>query len=162
MSKRKVNQFGKGRLITLSIAVVALFGMSLIYLADWSRINIREEDTPPRIEFTWTPIGPVDLKEMRGYLRLEDDYSLDFTTYRMTIVELDRTFDLPIEGMIGREYETPISLSLLANDPSLYGKPKLTLRFAVSDDQGQAAELERTIHLKQPEGGLELLELSAE
>lgn len=153
MSKPILKQLRKGKLISFCLAVTALFVMSLVYLADWSRINIREEDTPPRIEFTWTPLGPVDLKEMRGFLKLTDDYALDFTSYRMTVVELDRTFDLPIDGLIGREYETPISLSLLASDPSLYGKPKLTLRFTVSDDQGQRAELERTIHLHQPGGG---------
>jgi hypothetical protein len=134
--------------LPLVISIGVLLVMTAVFVRDWTRLNQRDEDTPPVIEFTWSPLGPVDLKEMRGFLKMADDYALDFTTYRMEIRELGRSYDLPIEGLIGREYEQPISLGLLASDPGLTGRDRITIKFSIKDDRGQAAELERIIHLK--------------
>lgn len=148
MNSNKGQKIGWKRLLPLIISVGVLAVMTVVFVRDWTRLNQRDEDTPPVIEFTWSPLGPVDLKEMRGFLKITDDYALNFTTYRMEVRELGRSYDLPIEGLIGREYEQPISLGLLASDPGLAGRDRITVRFSIEDDRGQAAELERVIHLK--------------
>ncbi|MEK7264472.1 MAG: hypothetical protein AAB227_00085, partial [Pseudomonadota bacterium] len=79
---------------------------------------------------------------------LKDDYGLDFTTYRMRLVEIDKTIDLPIDGLIGMDYEQSVSFSLIADNPKLSGKDKLTVEIEVADDRGQRSTLTRVISIK--------------
>jgi hypothetical protein len=85
---------------------------------------------------------------MKANLSMSDDYALDFKTYQMHLVEADRTIDLPIPGLIGKQYDQPISFSLIADDPKLRGKDKLTVQISVADDKGQKTEITKVIDLK--------------
>ena len=145
-----IERIGWRRLLPIIGALLILVGMTVIFANDWRVLNSRDQDMPPVIEFTWTPLGVVDLKEFRGFLKMKDDHALDFTTYRMHIVEINKTYDLPIDGMIGNEYESPISLGLLTNNAALVGKRQLTIRFSISDDVGQKSELERIVKIRPP------------
>lgn len=136
-------------LIPLTLGLIILLVMAVIITKDTRSLMTRGDDLPPRIEFSWTPAGAVSLKEMRGFLTLKDDYALDFTTYRMRLVELDKTIDLPIDGMIGKDYEQNVSFSLLAESPMMFGREKLTVEIEVADDKGQKSTLTRVITLKQ-------------
>ena len=62
--------------------------------------------------------------------------------------ELDRTLDLPIEGLLGREYEQPISLSLIANNAVLINKGEVNVEISVADDAGHETSIVKTIKLK--------------
>lgn len=132
--------------VGLSIAILAVMG--LIATRDTRALTTRHEDAPPHIEFTWSPAGPVSLREMKGFLSIKDDYGIDFSSYRMRLPELDKTLDLPIDGLIGKDYEQPISFSLLAGNPKLYGRDRLTVEISVADDRGQRSTLTRVIMLK--------------
>lgn len=136
-------------LIPLTLGLVILLVMAVIITKDTRALMTRGVDLPPRIEFSWTPAGAVSLKEMRGFLTLKDDYALDFATYRMRLVELDKTIDLPIDGLVGKDYEQDVSFSLMAESPKLYGREKLTVEIEVADDKGQKSTLTRVITLKQ-------------
>ncbi len=136
------------RSLAVSAAVLVLAVVGTLFLTDWKKLTSRSEDLPPTIDFTWTPLGPLDLKDFRGYLTMKDDYALDFTTYRFTIVELNKTVDLPIPGMIGKEYDSPISLALVADRAELADKDRITVRVSIADDKGQKTEIERVIRLK--------------
>ncbi len=135
--------------IPVALAVVILGVMGLIMSRDTQRLLNRASDQPPQISFTWSPAGPVSLRDMKADLRITDDYGLDFTTYHMRLVELGRDIDLPIPGLIGKEYEQPISFSLIANDPKLIGLTKLTVVISIADDRGQKSEITRIIELRQ-------------
>ena len=130
------------------LASVILLVMVFIIAKDTRVLRTRNEDLPPTIDFTWSPAGAISLRDMKGYLVIRDDYALDFTTYRMRLVELDKTVDLPIEGMIGKDYEQPIFFSLIAGDPHLIGKDKLTVQISIADDKGQKTSIERVIRLR--------------
>jgi hypothetical protein len=143
------------KFLPVSLAIAILGVMSIIVLRDSASIMKRNNDLPPIIDFTWTPIGPTDLREMKGFLSIKDDYALDFTTYKMRIVELDRSYDLPIDGMIGREYEQSVSLSLLADNDVLRQRGKVTVEFSIADDRGQSSTISRTIKLRQL-GGIQV------
>lgn len=134
----------------LPIVLGALILLAVGAIASEEHLTLfsRGTDRPPTIEFTWTPIGRVSLFEMQGHLKIVDDYALDFTTYRLTIKEIDKTIDLPIDGLVGREYEQDISLSYLANDAILNLKKTATLEFSISDDKGQKTTLVKEIKLK--------------
>ncbi len=136
------------RALPLALAIVILLTVGVVALRDYRSLFARPHDDPPMIEFTWTPDGRVSLKEMKALLVMRDDYALDFTTYRMTLVELDKTIDLPIPGLIGKDYEQPISFSLIADDPRLADEKKLTVRISVADDRGQQTTITREIPLK--------------
>ncbi len=144
-------QWKKKHIITTApviLSVAILLVMGLIVAKDSNLFFTRGKDLPPTIDFTWSPAGAVSLKEMKGYLVIRDDYGLDFKTYRMHLVELDKTLDLPIDGLIGKDYEQPISFSLIADDPHLRGKDKLTVEISIADDRGQKTSIERVIHLQ--------------
>ena len=130
------------------LASVILLVMIFIIARDTKVLRTRSEDLPPTIDFTWSPAGAISLRDMKGYLVIRDDYALDFTTYRMRLVELDKTIDLPIEGMIGKDYEQPIFFSLIADNPHLVGKDKLTVQISIADDKGQKTSIERVIRLR--------------
>jgi len=108
----------------------------------------RGEDAPPVVDFTWTPVGRVSLREMKGLVRIQDDHAIDFSTYRFRIVEIDRMLDLLLEGLMGREYEQPVSLSLIADDPVLRQRREVTIEVRVADDIGQEASVRKVIKLK--------------
>jgi hypothetical protein len=135
--------------IPVGLALVIIAVMGIIMSRDTQKLLVRAADKPPVIEFTWSPAGAVSLLEMKAMLKITDDYGLDFTTYHMKLVELDRDIDLPIPGLIGKDYEQPISFSLIANDPKLIGLQKLTVITSISDDRGQKSELTRVIDLRQ-------------
>lgn len=132
--------------VVLAVLIIAL--MALIMNKETKRLLSRQQDQAPKIEFTWSPAGEVSLMDMKGMLTITDDYALDFTTYRMKLVELDREIDLPIPGLVGKEYEQPISFSLVANDDKLWGRDKLTVIISIADDKGQKSEITRVIPLK--------------
>lgn len=134
--------------IALIVAIIVLVVMAVISSRTTRNVISGKGDTPPKIEFTWTPAGAVSLYDMRANLSIVDDHGIDFTTYRMHLVEIDRTIDLPIPGLMGREYEQPISFSLIADNPKLVGKDKLTVEISVADDKGQVSTLTRVIDLK--------------
>jgi hypothetical protein len=138
----------KFRRVPLYAGLAVLAVMAAVAARDSRALMTRSEDLPPVIDFTWTPAGAVDLREMRGFLSIKDDYALDFTTYRMTLVEIDRTIDLPIEGLIGREYEQDVSFSLIADHPRLRETDRLTVHVAIADDKGQTSTITRVIRLK--------------
>jgi hypothetical protein len=138
----------KTMMVPLGLSALILVVMGVIIAKDTRALMMRKEDTPPVIDFTWTPAGDVNLKEMRGFLTIKDDYAIDFTTYRFTIVEIGKTFDLPIDGLIGREYEQPVSLSLIADRPEVLRQQKLTVEVEVADDRGQKSTITRVIKLK--------------
>ena len=135
--------------VPLTLGLAILLVMAVIITKDTRALMTRNEDLPPRIEFTWTPAGAVSLKEMRGFLTLKDDYALDFTTFRMRLVEIDKVIDLPIDGLIGKEYQAPVSFSLLADSPKLQDHHRLTVEIEVADDKGQKSSLTRVITLQQ-------------
>ena len=134
--------------LPIVLSGVILLVMAVIIFFDVRQSMMRKEDLPPSIDFTWTPSGRVSLKEMKGFLSMKDDYALDFKTYRMIIVELGKTVDLPIDGLIGKDYEQTISLSWLAENPKLIGKDKITLEFFIADDHGQKTTITRVIPLE--------------
>ncbi|MBN1585611.1 hypothetical protein JW899_04570 [Candidatus Uhrbacteria bacterium] len=152
MSDTVTNPIAWKRLFPVVASLAVLVAMTAVFANDWRKVNMRNEDRPPVLEFTWTPLGEVDLKDFRGVLKITDDYGLDFTSYRMHIAETGKTYDMPIPGMMGREYEAPISLGLLANNPDIYGKRQVTLRFEITDDRGQLSELERVVRIRPPVG----------
>lgn len=133
------------------LAVAILVVMAVITVRDTARLTGRDQDLPPRIEFSWSPAGAVSLKEMRGFLTIKDDYALDFTTYKMYLHELDKTLDLPIEGLVGKDYEQQVSFSLIADNPRLHDRDRLTVEISIADDRGQTAAITRIISLKPPE-----------
>lgn len=135
-------------LVPLTLGLAILLVMGVIITRDTRQLMERSDDMPPRIEFSWSPAGAVSLREMRGFVTLKDDYGIDFKTYRMRLVEVDKTIDLPIDGLIGKDYEQAISFSLLADHPKLSGKDKLTVEIEVADDRGQRSTLTRIIGLK--------------
>lgn len=134
--------------LPIVLGALILLAVSAIVSEEHLTLFSRGTDRPPTIEFTWTPLGRVSLFEMQGHLKIVDDYALDFTTYRLTIKEIDKTIDLPIDGLVGREYEQDISLSYLANNAILNSKKTVTLEFSISDDVGQKATVVKEIKLK--------------
>lgn len=132
--------------LAVSLAVLAVMGWLLI--GSIASDGARPTDAPPQIEFTWTPLGPLTLQEFKGTLVLRDDFGLDFTTYRFRIVELDKTVDMPIEGLVGKEYETDIFLSWLAENPKILELDRLTIEISVADDRGQMTSISRVVRLK--------------
>jgi hypothetical protein len=131
-----------------AVAFLVVGTMAILWSKDVMSYVERGTDDPPTVEFSWTPVGPVDLMEMKGLVRVTDDHGIDFTTYRFRIVELDRTLDLPIEGLVGSEYEQPISLSLIANNAILLQKKEVTIEIVVADDVGQETSIVKVIKLK--------------
>lgn len=138
----------KAMMVPLGLSAAILVIMGLIIAKDTRALMSREEDLPPVIEFSWSPAGDVDLKEMKGFLTIKDDYAIDFTTYRFTIVELNKTLDLPIDGLMGKDYEQSVSLSLIADRPEVLRQEKLTIEISVADDKGQQTSITRVIKLK--------------
>jgi len=85
-------------------------------------------------------------------MRIVDDYGIDFTSYRFTIEELNKTIDLPTPGMLGREYEQDVTLSTLADNAVLLQAGKATIDITVADDAGQVTTIQKIIKIKVPEG----------
>lgn len=123
------------------IAVFAAFAQK----TPTGEYDIRIQDKAPEINFTWSPEAPADLIEMQAKLKITDDHGIDFSSYRFTIVEAERTLDFPVADIVGREWEQPISLSLIASDPKLIGREFVTIRVSVADDMGQQTEIEKVI-----------------
>ena len=109
---------------------------------------VRLTDSPPTIIFTWFPEKPSTLKDIDGTLKITDDYGLDFTTYRLTIEEINKTIDLPIEGLIGKNYEQKIYLGLISDNPIFRQKKQATIIISIADDRGQKTTVRRVIPLK--------------
>lgn len=139
--RRSLLPFGIGLLVLVFLAVIASQrGRALL---------TRQHDNPPVIEFSWSPAeGPVSLAEASAVLHISDDYGIDFTTYRMRLVELDRTLDFPVEGVVGKDWTQPVSFSLVADDPKLQDVHTLTVEISVADDRGQVSTLTKVIPLK--------------
>jgi hypothetical protein len=136
------------KLLPLIAAVAVLAVMTTLVVRDGIRQAAPGPDLPPAIDLTWTPLGPLDLRDFKGRLTMSDDRALDFTTYRFRIVELDKTVDLPIPGMIGKEYAQDVFLGLVAGDPKLADKSRLTIEVSVADDAGQTTSIRRVVRLK--------------
>jgi len=141
--------------LAVSLGVLAVMGW--LVFRDSTRTPLRPlADRPPEVEFTWSPLGPVTLQEFKGFLSLQDDHALDFTTYKFRIVEIDKTIGLPIEGMIGREYTSDIYLSWLVNNAKVLESDHLTFEISVADDKGQETKITRMVKLK-PAAGVPVL-----
>ncbi|MFA6603222.1 MAG: hypothetical protein WCT10_00075 [Patescibacteria group bacterium] len=136
------------RLLPLIAAVAVLAVMTVIAIRAGLREAAPGPDLPPVIDLTWTPLGPLDLRDFKGRLTISDDRALDFTTYRFRLVELDKTVDLPIPGMMGKEYGQDIFLGLIASDPKLADKSRLTIEVSIKDDAGQQTSIRRVVRLK--------------
>ena len=136
------------RLLPLWLALAVLAVMTALVIRDSRRAELAGPDLPPFVDLTWTPLGPLDLKEFRGRLTMADDRALDFRTYRFRIVELDRTLDMPIEGLVGREYQQDIYLGLIADDTRLAEATRLTLEVSIADDAGQTTAIRRVVRIK--------------
>lgn len=130
------------------IAIAVIILVSLVAGRERLRFLFRVGDTPPTVEFTFIPSKPISLHEVTAKVRVKDDHAIDFTTYRMTLVELERTLVLPIPGLVGKEYEQPVSFSLVADDPRIREAGKLTVIISVADDRGQSTEITRFIPLR--------------
>lgn len=114
-------------------------------------------DAPPTIEFSWTPAGAVDLRDFKGIVKLTDDRGLDFGSYRMELVELQRTLDIPMgASMLGKEYELPLFLWVYADKMAADGHSSLTVRISVADTAGQTSLLERSIEIKRGPATIQL------
>jgi hypothetical protein len=138
------------RWATFAVALAVLGVMGFIMSRD-SRASItRRDDLPPVIDFTWTPVEPDDLRDVRGFLSIKDDYGLDFRTYKMRVVEMNKEWGLPIDGLVGKDYEQPISLGLIADRPEIADSGQVTLEFSIADDRGQKSTITRVIRLRQP------------
>ncbi|MDD5251014.1 MAG: hypothetical protein PHT12_00095 [Patescibacteria group bacterium] len=142
----------------IALAGLALAVMGVVYLFEKPRLpepsaTTASGDQPPTIEFTWTPLGPVDLKEFKGQLVMKDDNALDFSTYQMRIVEIDKTIGLPIPGVVGKEYTSPVYLGLIADDSRLIDHGSVTLEFSIADDRGQRTMRQYSIALKKATAG---------
>lgn len=141
------------------LALVILSVTGIFFALDKLKFSTtRGEDTPPVIDLTWTPLGPTDLTDFRGYLKMRDDYALDFTAYRFSIAEIGIDLDMPIDGLIGKEYETPISLALLANRADIWNHSRLTIKISIADDKGQTASIERVVRIR-PSAGAAILKV---
>lgn len=137
------------KILPFAIAVVILLAMALFATDAGRALLSGAKDNPPRIDFTWTDEGqPVSLAETSATLRITDDHGIDFTTYRMRLVELDRTLDFPVEGVVGKDWSQPVSFSLVADDPKLEGKKTLTVEITVADDKGQVSTLTKAMPLR--------------
>jgi hypothetical protein len=133
-----------------SVAAYALLAVGFMYAKEISHVSLPAPfgDEPPRITMTSVPEGEADLATYKLHLRLTDDRALDFKTYRMTVVEIGRTLDMPIDGLIGRDYETDLSFSWLAGDARLAGAGRMTVTVSIADDQGKATSVSKVVPLK--------------
>ena|SRR3990172_11983989 len=149
------------RYLPLVLVGVSLAVLAVIVWLVLSDMRPRPEarsvvDAPPEVSFTWTPLGPLTLREFKGLLTLKDDHALDFATYKFRIVELDKTIGLPIEGLIGKEYSSDIYLSWLADNSQVLQSSSLTFEISVSDDRGQNTSITRVARLKESPTELKL------
>ncbi|MBU0624786.1 hypothetical protein KKF05_00405 [Patescibacteria group bacterium] len=151
MNKKNGRKFFPLPIILAAVLIVLLlvveYGQSL-------RLAVRGIDNKPTVDFTWTPIGRVSLKEMIGRVKVEDDYALDFNTLKLEIVELNQTIELTRSDVIGKSFEQEISLAMFDNQPELMTRGQMTIRVSVADDRGQEAILERVVKLKPSVGGV--------
>jgi hypothetical protein len=146
----------KRKLFSWPIILAAAFIIVLLiieYGQSWQWL-VRGADHGPTIDFTWTPLGRVSLKEMIGTVKVEDDYALDFNTLKFEILELNQTIDLTRKDVIGKSFEQTISLAMFDNQPELARRGQMTVRISVADDRGQQAMIERIIKLKPSTGGV--------
>ncbi|MBI4457447.1 hypothetical protein HY633_00600 [Candidatus Uhrbacteria bacterium] len=143
--KSLAHKFRQPRFIAAA-AVIALAGFFAVSgkAAPAGRIH----DRPPEIDFTWTPEPPTMLEDIHGRLVMDDDYGLDFSTYRFRVIDIDKTVDLPIAGMIGKRYEQDVYLGLLRDNPVMAKLESVALEFSIADDAGQVTRLVKVIPLK--------------
>jgi hypothetical protein len=124
-------------MLFVAVAVLVVAGGFALRGAVASRT--RGGDASPEIQFSWGyDSGEQTLRHFSGQLTMSDDWGLDFTTYRLRIPEANREIDLPIEGLVGKKYESPVYLGLLDGDASLKDKQELTLEFTIADDKGHS------------------------
>ncbi|HCC21902.1 hypothetical protein A2480_00645 [Candidatus Uhrbacteria bacterium RIFOXYC2_FULL_47_19] len=131
------------------ILAASEYGKSLSYL-------IRGQDNKPTIDFTWTPLGRVRLTEMVGQVFLEDDYALDFSTFKIEVVEINKVLKIARDDLVGREYTDRVSFAQLAGNPEINTRGQMTLRISVADDRGQLTEIERVIKINPELGSAEM------
>lgn len=140
--------FTKRTAIIAGAVAVFLIGAGLLWRQQIAGLYDRATDSPPTILFTWFPDRPTTLKDFEGDLKITDDRGLDFTTYRFTVEEINKTVDLPIEGLIGREYEQKIYLGLIADKPIFQQKKQATIVISIADNRGQKTTVRRVVYLK--------------
>ncbi|OIO51779.1 hypothetical protein COY93_00970 [Candidatus Uhrbacteria bacterium CG_4_10_14_0_8_um_filter_58_22] len=117
---------------------------------------VRGQDDKPTIDFTWIPLGRVRLTEMVGQVFLEDDYALDFSTFKIEVVEIGKVLRIAREDLVGREYTDRVSFAQLAGNPEINMRGQMTLRISVADDRGQLTEIERVIKINPELGSAEM------
>ncbi len=138
------------RIISAVLATVILGVVGMTYVSDRLALDggPRGTDQPPTIEFTWEPIGQPYLADIRGKVVMKDDRGLDFTTYAMTVVEAGKTLDLPIPGMLGKEYAQDISFAQFARNGDIIRKGEITVEFRIKDTAGQEAVLTKVVKFR--------------
>jgi len=142
------------RFFSWPIILAAVFVMALIVVEYGKTLSLaaRGTDNKPTVDFTWTPIGRVSLREMVGKIRVEDDYAIDFSTLKVEIVELRRTIDVTREDVIGKSFEQNMSFAMFDGNLELLKRGQMTLRISVADDVGQETVIERVVKLDVPKG----------
>jgi len=144
----------------IALGVVLIVG--LIALGDNLKYMVRGDDKAPEVDFTWTPIGPVTLKEMVGHIHIKDDYALDFSKFDVRIVELDRMLEIVREDVIGREYDGDVHFAQFDEHPVLLKYGRMTLEISATDDRGQTTKIERVVKIKRPDGFIGTLDVPFE
>ena len=142
------------KIFSWPVIVAAIFVVLLLVVEYGKSLQMvaRGTDEKPTVDFTWTPIGRVSLKEMKGHLKVEDDHAIDFTTLKMEVVELHKTIEVTRNDVIGRSFETDMSFAMFDGNLDLLKHGQMTLRVSVSDDIGQETVIERVVKIKVPEG----------
>jgi len=154
----------KKRYFTLSTAIAlgVILVVGLLAMGDNVRYLARGEDKAPEVDFTWTPIGPVTLKEMVGHIHIKDDFALDFSRFDVRVVELDKTLEIMRDDVIGKEYEGDLFFAQFHEHPVLLKYGRMTLEISVADDRGQVTKIERVVKVKRPEGFLKAVDMPIE
>lgn len=147
---RKPKKFPVPYVTLAAVAVYVALAAGLLYAKEFSQSSLPLPfgDQPPQITLTWSPDGVVDLMTTKVHLHMKDDHGLDFTTYRLTVVETGRTIDMPIKDLVGKDYETDLSFSWLAGDQRLRTAGKMTVIVSIADDHGHKSTLTRIIPLR--------------
>ena len=140
----------------LKIIVASLAGVVVVVLSSVILIQSQgglkawwnsQFDAPPNITFVWTPETPTSLREFTGFLTMDDDQGLDFSTYRFTVEEINKTVDFGVTGVMGTRYETKIYLALIADNPVFKTTRQATVVVSIADLKGQTTTIRRVVKL---------------
>ncbi len=137
------------KIIIAAIAVIIL-GLGFVGCKRTAKGDLvfRLTDAPPTIEFTYQPTTPRDASEVKGRLVIKDDHAIDFDSYLLEIPEAKKSLPYGVADVIGRELDTPLNFSFIANDPEVRTLHQFTVRVTVKDDLGQESKNEVVVKLQ--------------